>query len=169
MLTIRAMAEMGPWLLDRIERLDDRYERCQRCAKRIKWIWVMEKQTEPKETWRIGCECGPQLEDMSQQLWDTVAKPFKNSVNHVRKLDRLAECERDYPQLRPAGYELGWAERQVARIAAGALTTRERRAMGMQVSRNEKTYVASVRNHFAAQRKAGAAMPAGSLPTNTHH
>ncbi len=156
MLTIRAMAEMGPWLLDRIERLDRRSEKCQRCSTQIKWVWVMEKQTEPKEHWRIGCECGPQLEDMVQELWNTVAKPFKNSLNHVRKLDRLIRCETEFPQLRPEHYELGWAERQIAKIAAGGLTPRDRRVMGMQVSQNGKAYEASVRNFFAAQRKAAA-------------
>lgn len=164
MLTIRAMAEMGPWLLDRIERLDEGYEHCKRCDTKIKWIWVMEKQTEPKELWRIGCECGPQLEDMSQHLWDTVAKPFKTSIPHMRKLDRLLLCERDYPQLRPDSYQLGWAGHQVARYATGGLTTRDRKVLGMQVSRNEKTYVAAVRHFFAAQRKA-ATRSADSVPT----
>jgi hypothetical protein len=164
MLTIRAMAQMGPWLLNLIEHLDEGYEHCQRCETKIKWIWVMEKQTEPKERWRIGCECGPQLEDMCQELWDTVAKPFKNCIPHVRKLDRLLLCERDYPELCPSGYQLGWAEQQVARYAAGGLTARDRKLLGMQVSRNEKRYVAAVRNLFAAQRKA-----ADSLHTTPHH
>jgi len=60
------------------------------------------------------------------------------------------------------------APREVARHAAGGLTARDRKVLGMQVSRIEKTYVAAVRNYFAAQRKV-AAKSADSLPTNAHH
>src|SRR5438105_863367 len=45
--------------------LEGRDEKCQRCSTRIKNVWVMEKQTEPKETQRIGSCCGPKLEELS--------------------------------------------------------------------------------------------------------
>ena len=154
--------------MDHIERLHGRFERCRRCNTKIKWVWVMEKQTEPKQLWRIGNECGPQLEDMSQELWDTVAKPFERSIDHVYKLDRLAMYECDYPGYRPADYELGWAAEQVARLAAG-ITPNERRVMGSHVSQHEKAYLAAIRNAYAAQRKAEVAKAANSLPTSAHH
>lgn len=138
MLTIRAMAEMGLWTLTHIDVLDSRNEGCQRCKTRIRYVWVMEKQTEPKETWRIGSECGPNLEQMSQQLWDTSSAPFKTSVRHLATLERLVKWERNFPECRP--YDLGWAEQQLAKIAAGGLTKHQQRVLGHHISQAEKKF-----------------------------
>jgi hypothetical protein len=146
------MAEMGPWILTRIDVLDRRSENCQRCGTSIRYVWVMEKQTEPKEVWRIGSECGPTLEQVSQLLWETTTKPFKGSVRHMATLERLAEWERDYPDCRPPHYELGWAESQRATIAAGGLTPHQRRVLGSHISRAEKSYKAALYRRYGSKQ-----------------
>lgn len=73
MFTIRATAEMGPWMLAGIDVVSVR-ERCRRCSKRIKNVWVMVQKADG-DAWRIGCDCGPQLEQMSVALWGAVAAP----------------------------------------------------------------------------------------------
>ena len=166
MLTIRAMAEMGPWILDHIDVLDGRNERCQRCSTKIKYVWVMEKHTEPKETWRIGSECGPTLEAVSQELWDSTIKPFKLSLRHLTTLERLLKWERHLPDLAPAGYRLGWAVAQQA-VLAGGLTPHQRRVMGSHVSHALTAWKISIRTAVEARQRA--AKSADSVPTNVHH
>jgi hypothetical protein len=148
MLTIRAMAQMGPWTLTHVEVLDGRVERCQRCNERIRYVWVMEKQTEPKETWRIGSDCGPALEQVSEELWRQETKPFEISRRHVVALERLAGYERDYPELRPPRYELGWAASQLRALGDGVITPHQRRVMGSQISQATGNYKANLRRQF---------------------
>lgn len=71
MLTIRAMARMGPWLLSHLDVLDGLDEHCQRCGEPIRYVHVMtlHEGTSSAETWRIGSTCGPLLEGMSDALW----------------------------------------------------------------------------------------------------
>lgn len=149
MLAIRAMAEMGPWILTVIEVLDGRREQCARCGTRIKNVWVMEKQTEPKERWRIGSECGPNLEAMSEDLWQRTTRPLKTSLDHVVTLDKLARWELDPRVPCPAGYMWGWA-RELQQQLAGNLSAGQRRAIGSAVSQANKAWVAS-RRRVAAQ------------------
>lgn len=167
MLTIRTMAEMGPWMLDRIDVLTGRHERCQRCSTKIKYVWVMEKQTDPKDTWRIGSECGPTLEAVSQELWDSTTKPFKLSLRHLTTLERLAKWEHHLADMAPAGYQLGWAAAQRTALAAGLLP-HQRRVMGSHVSQALTAWKISIRKHVAARQKAEA-KSAEPLPTNAHH
>jgi hypothetical protein len=134
MLTIRAMAEMGPWLLDRIDVLEGRLERCRRCKTKIKNVWVMEKQTEPRETWRIGSECGPKLEALSQTMWDSVAAPFELSLRHLTTLERIVRWERDFPSRAPREFPLGWAAAQQRQMTS-ILTPHQRRVMGSRAGR----------------------------------
>jgi hypothetical protein len=153
MLTIRAMAQMGPWILTQVDVLDGRVERCQRCDERIRYVWVMEKQTEPKETWRIGSDCGPALEQVSQELWDQETKPFETSRRHFVALERLAGYERDYPGLRPPRYVLGWAAEQMRLLGDGIITPHQRRVMGSRISQATRNYEANLGRHF---RRVGA-------------
>ena len=134
MLTIRAMAEMGLWILDRIEVLDGRNEHCQRCDTKIKNVWVMEKQLEPVEVWRIGSECGPKLEELSRELWEANAAPFRRSLRHLVTLERIVQWEREHPQITPSSYRRGWAAEQ-QRATERVLTRQQRMVMGSQVSR----------------------------------
>lgn len=164
MLTIRAMAEMGPWILTLIEVLDGRHEQCQRCDTWIKWVWIMEKQTEPKETRRIGSECGPNLEDMSEELWQRTARPFKTCVRHVSTLEKLARWERELPMCCPAGYQLGWARQQQRVLAAGGLDDRQRRVIGRNVSQADQAWRAAINKYRALWE---VAKRANSLPTRT--
>lgn len=144
MLTIRAMAEMGPWTLTGIDVLDRRDEQCQRCGTWIRYVWVMQKETIPKEVWRIGSECGPDLEEMVEDLWNQTTRPFKTSVRHVSTLEKLARWERDYAAYCPRDYQLGWAEQQRRRIAAGGLTDHERRVIGSHVSQANTAWQRSI-------------------------
>lgn len=156
MLTIRAMAEMGPWILTVIEVLDKRREQCARCGTTIRKVWVMEKQTEPKETWRIGSECGPNLEAMSEDLWQRTARPFKTSVAHIVTLEKLSRWELDPRSRWPEGYKRGWARELQQQISAGVLSARQRRVIGSAVSQAEKAWIAT-------RRLADAQIPATQL------
>ena len=147
-LTIRAMAEMGPWVLQQIDVLDGRVEQCQRCSTWIKNVWVMEKQTEPKETRRIGSECGPKLEAMSEELWEIGAQPFKRSLRHLSTLERLVDLEQRLPHMAPESYVLGWAAEQRLALARG-LTPHQRLVMGSQVNRAWEAWSASIRRRAA--------------------
>jgi hypothetical protein len=154
-LSIRAMATMGPWLLDRIDVLPTRAERCQRCSTRIRYVWVMVMQAAPRQTWRIGSECGPNLEDMSKEIWAAVAKPYAASVRYVPKLEKLARLEREHPNLRPADYELGWAERLTVRLAS-KLDPHHRRVLNSNINRAYNLYrEAILRSRRPSSRRPG--------------
>jgi len=142
-LTIRAMADMGLWVLDRIDVLDGRNERCQRCDTKIKNVWVMEKQSQPVEVWRIGSECGPQLEELSRELWDDKAAPFTRSLRHLVTLERIVKWEREYPKITPSGYRRGWAIEQ-QRAMEQVLSRQQRMVMGSQVSRALEAWKAAL-------------------------
>lgn len=147
------MAEMGPWILTHIDvrdRVGD--EHCQRCREPLRYVWVMEKQTEPKETCRIGSKCGPTLEMVSKELWDTTTAPFHRSLDHLLTLEKLSVCERDYADCRPKDYELGWAEQQRTRIAAGGLTRHEQRVLGHHISQAEKKWKRSLFQRYGHQQ-----------------
>jgi hypothetical protein len=75
-LTVKAMVAMGPWTLSHVDDLGARVGSCQRCSTKIRYVWVMllEQNGLPAEEWRIGSECGPRLEGMSQSLWDSGAE-----------------------------------------------------------------------------------------------
>ncbi len=150
MLTIRAMAAMGPWILTHIDVLRRRGdEQCQRCGENLRYVWVMEKQTEPKEVWRIGSTCGPTLELVSEEMWNKLIKPFTTSIDLLLDLEHLAKWELEYPALLPRSYELGWAEKQRAIIAAGDLTAHQRMVLGHHIRAKEKAYRLSLRRHAA--------------------
>jgi hypothetical protein len=143
LLTIRAMTKMGPWMLTHIDHLDSRSEQCQICDTPIRNVWVMEKQTEPKEVWRIGSDCGPKLEQMSEELWSLCIRPFERCLEHLRTLQRIEDCERDYPHLRPAGISPGWVDSRRTKIARGP-TKREQLVIGSEISRAEQRYRRSI-------------------------
>jgi hypothetical protein len=167
MLTIRAMAEMGPWIFDHIHILDGLDERCQRCSTPIKNVWVMEMQTEPKVTQRIGSCCGPKLEELSAELWKTTTAPFALSLRHMQTLARILECEAQFPQLAPREYPVGWAAEQ-QRLLAKVLTKHERRVMGSRVSRARAAWQRAGRRYDAALKEQER-NTLNSLPTNAHH
>ena len=148
MLTIYAMAQMGVWLLNRIEVLDHRSENCRRCSTSIRYVWVMALQTDPGDEWRIGSDCGPRLEHMSQELWDKVAEPFQKSLNIMTKLEKLAKWEREFPDCLPPNYVLGWAERERQAIAAEQLTKHQRMVRGHHVSQAEKNFKIKIKRMY---------------------
>src|SRR5215510_1687135 len=119
LLTIRAMVDMGPWLLRDVDELEGRHEKCEVCGTRIKHVWVMEKQTAPRDVKRIGSECGPRLELMSATVWNEKTKQMRGSIRQLAALAKLDSCERAHPELRPKRYPLGWAAEQRCRVGAG--------------------------------------------------
>ncbi|APR78531.1 Hypothetical protein A7982_03878 [Minicystis rosea] len=112
----------------------------------------MEKQIEPKETWRIGSTCGPTLEMVSEELWDTVTAPFHTSLRHLLTLERLSAWERNYPDCRPATYELGWAEQQRTKIVAGGLTRHQQKVLGHHINQANEKYKNALFKRYGHQR-----------------
>jgi hypothetical protein len=128
---IHAMVSIGPWLLHHIDYSFTR-ERCEISKTPILWIYVMEKQTEPRITHRIGSECGPRLESVSEELWGSVLRPYRTSRQHVLALQKLLSFEASC-QGTPKGYEPGWALQQLERLSAG-INQSERQRMGRELS-----------------------------------
>lgn len=161
MLTIRAMVEMGPWFLDHIHVLPGRHDRCMRCTTKIKNVWVMEKLTDPTDTWRIGSCCGPKLQDMSEEVWDLLSKPFRLSLAHLTTLERLIRWEHEKSEMAPPGYQFGWAAEQQHKLAQ-VIRAHERRVMGSQVSRALNAWKDSMRHHHLAARRRSDALQLAS-------
>lgn len=133
MLSIFAMVRMGPWTLNRIEVLDARSDQCQRCQTKIKNVWIMERHGHRPQCQRIGSECGPQLEELSAELWGPATAPFKLSLRHLVSLRKIQTIELQSPSFLPSDYQRGWAAQQLELLARG-LTPIERRRMGRAVS-----------------------------------
>lgn len=136
--TINAMVTMGPWRLNRVEYMAQ-WEHCTISDTRILWVYVMEKLTEPRALRRVGSECGPKLEGLSDALWEEGTAGVDVSRAHVLKLRRLQQLEATVPGF--AGklclhwdYRPGWAAAQLARLEAG-ITPHERLVMGRDISR----------------------------------
>lgn len=141
--TIYAMVTMGPWRLNRIEYMAE-WEHCTISDTRILWVYVMEKLTEPGEMRRVGSECGPKLEGLSDAIWTEGTADLDLSRDHVRKLRRLQQLESTVPDFSGKlhlhwDYCPGWAAGQLARLETG-ITPRERRVMGRDISRAEKAF-----------------------------
>lgn len=132
MMSILAMVRMGPWTLNRIEVLDALSDRCQRCETKIKNVWIMERHGHSPDCQRIGSDCGPQLEDLSAELWFPAIAPFKRSLTHLVALRKIQLIEQQSSTLLPSDYERGWAARQLAMLE-GVLTPIERWRMGREV------------------------------------
>lgn len=121
MLTIRAMVEFGPWMLDHIDPLDSRSEACQRCGTAIKYVWVFHLTTTGEE-WRIGSECGPKLVEISKEVWGEKTKRFGKMLRALLRLRKVEELLAGRPDLEP---KQGWLRSQFEQIERGKMTDRE--------------------------------------------
>ena len=141
--TIHAMVIMGPWRLNRLEYVAE-WEHCAISNTKILWVYVMEKLTEPREMWRVGSECGPNLEGISDAIWAQGTAGLERSRDHVLKLRHLQQLEATVPNFSGKlhlhwDYHPGWAAGQLTRLETG-ISPRERAMMGRDISRAKKAF-----------------------------
>jgi hypothetical protein len=98
MLSISAMVQMGPWICTGIDVNVARDEKCERCGRWIRYVWKMELQLPaPKRHWRIGSECGPLLEHLSDELWSGATTQLVRRQNLVMRFDVIFAEWRQQP------------------------------------------------------------------------
>lgn len=136
MLTIPAMARMGPWMFLGIKDLGSVSGNCERCGEPIRYVWVMELQREPKKIVRIGSTCGPTLEEVSEHLWKTVTEPFNYRLSLLKRLERCARRISQDPVVSPGSdYTPEWFAAMRKHVAEGDLRRGQLRALGRNFSR----------------------------------
>jgi hypothetical protein len=94
-ITIQAMARIGPWTLESLVRNPD-WENCERCGQRIKEVWIVKVESvdlmnklHGKPEWRIGSDCGPHLLNVSEKIWKDTTSDAQKRLRKVKDIDQL--------------------------------------------------------------------------------
>lgn len=131
MLTIRAMVEFGPWVLDHVEVLNrlDR-EDCSRCSRRIRYVYVL-RLLHTGEVRRVGSTCGPLVVEVSEEVWGRRTERQRRLVALGKRLEKLLPPLGEREDLNPEpGHEdslrgAAWVHAQLKAVAAGSLKSNE--------------------------------------------
>lgn len=126
MLTILVMARMGRWTLLRVEDLlrdKTRWESCERCKERIRYVHVCQMDGEAKE-WRIGSTCGPALIEVSKEIWGETAKDAKRNLTLLHRALRLKPLEQQATSWGSAKLGADWVDRAIAVLESGQTNER---------------------------------------------
>jgi hypothetical protein len=139
MMTILAMARVGPWLLLEIDDVSPDSATCERCGQtNLRWVWVMELQRPPGTVVRIGSDCGPNLEEVSREMWEAAAGPFEHRVKLLGRLGRCETLLAQDPEGHLAAADAGDSPERMLRDLVEAGTPPNRiRAIGSILSRLE--------------------------------
>ena len=99
------MVRVGPWTVTDKLRVHPR-ESCQRCGTKIVEVWCCEVDPIPERlaalggqrSWRVGNECGPQLVEVTAEVWKRATQKPSARMRLLVRLDRLiaAAAARSY-------------------------------------------------------------------------
>lgn len=90
------MVKIGPWTVTEVLRAERR-ERCQRCGTSIIEVWCCSVDAsferlhdlDGQRDWRVGNDCGPNLIEVTDEIWNRATKDAESRLRLLQLLDEL--------------------------------------------------------------------------------